>query len=125
MAARAESRVSVFDTTKLLFAIVLLVCGVIGFYYFSEQLLLYRVLGVIGLSGIAVVLVLTTVMGRDFLGFLRESRVEVRKMFWPTRAETMQATLVVVALVFVVGIILWLLDMFLFWGVGLLTGQGA
>jgi preprotein translocase subunit SecE len=46
-------------------------------------------------------------------------------MVWPTRQETIQTTLIVFALVFLVGLILWLLDMFLFWAVTLLTGQGA
>jgi preprotein translocase subunit SecE len=125
MAAQAESESSAFDTAKLFFALALLVGGVIGFYYFSDQLLLYRVLGVVGLSVMAIATILTTAMGQGFLVFLREARIEVRKMVWPTRQEATQATLVVVALVFLMGLILWLLDMLLFWGVGLLTGAGA
>jgi preprotein translocase subunit SecE len=63
-------------------------------------------------------------MGKSFLVFLRESRLEVRRVVWPTRQETMQATLVVVALVFLVGLILWFLDMALFWAISSLTGEG-
>jgi preprotein translocase subunit SecE len=37
----------------------------------------------------------------------------------------MRTTLLVFAMVFIVGLILWLLDMFLFWGVRVLTGQGG
>jgi len=125
MAARAESGSSVIDTAKLVLAIGLLIAGVVGFYYFSQQLLLYRVLGVVGLSIASVATILTTSLGKSFWGFVKEARVEVRKVVWPTRQETVQATLIVVALVFLVGLMLWLLDMFLFWVISQLTGQGA
>lgn len=125
MAARAESSASVIDTAKLVLAIVVLVGGIVGFYYFSSYGLLYRILGVVAFTMAAFGLVLTTTAGQAFLGFLKDARIEVRKVVWPTRQETVQATLVVVALVFLVGLILWLLDMMLFWGISTLTGQGA
>jgi len=114
---------SVIDTTKLILSIGLLVAGIAGFYYFSAYPTLYRVLGILVIGGVSVGIVLTTAIGRITASYLKESRQEVRKVIWPTRQETMQSTLVVVALVFIVGLILWLLDMVLFWGVGLLTGQ--
>jgi preprotein translocase subunit SecE len=72
----------------------------------------------------SIALIMTTAVGKSFLGFLRDSRVEVRKMVWPTRQETVQTTLIVVALVFLVGLLLWTLDAMLFWGISHLTGQG-
>jgi preprotein translocase subunit SecE len=116
---------SALDTAKMVLAVSLLVSGVAGFYYFSEKLLVYRVLGILVVSAIALVAVLSTAVGRNLQSFLQESRVEVRKMVWPTKQETVQATMVVVALVFLMGIMLWLLDMFLFWGIGKLTGVGS
>ncbi|MEC8716811.1 MAG: preprotein translocase subunit SecE, partial [Pseudomonadota bacterium] len=41
---------------------------------------------------------------------VNEARVEIRKVVWPTREETTQTTLVVLALVFVMSLILWGLD---------------
>lgn len=125
MATQAESVSTTFDTVKLVFAAALLVVSVAGFYYFAELSVFYRALGVIGLSLLALGLVFTTALGRNLWGFYKESRTEVRKMVWPTRQETVQTTLIVFALVFLVGMILWLLDMFLFWAVTLLTKQGA
>ena len=124
MSARAESTSSGLDTVELVLAVALLIAGIVGFYHFADKSLVYRVLGLLaaGLTGVA--LMLTTAMGRAFTSFLVESRVEVRKVIWPTRQETMQSTLVVVALVFLVGLILWTLDAGLFWGISLLTGQG-
>jgi preprotein translocase subunit SecE len=69
-------------------------------------------------------MMLTTGLGRTVWSFVLESKQEVRKVVWPTRDETMRTTLLVFAMVFIVGLILWLLDMFLFWGVRVLTGQG-
>lgn len=123
MAAQAEPSASAFDTAKLVVAVGVIIAGIVGFYYFSAQALLYRVLGIIGVAGVAIALIYSTALGGTIWEFLKESRVEVRKVIWPTRQETVQATLVVVALVFLVGLILWLLDMFLFWGISSMTGQ--
>jgi len=123
MTAQAEPSRSLLDTVKLLGAISLLIAGIAGFYYFSSYALVYRVIGILVISGASVALMFTTAIGEKAWGFIRESKAEVRKVIWPTRQETVQATMLVVALVFIVGLILWLMDMFLFWGVGFLTGQ--
>ena len=113
------------DTMKSILAVALVVCGVIVFYLYQDQSVLYRTLGFLAVVVVAIMLASTTNRGRFVLGFAKESQVEVRKVVWPTRQETMQTTLVVMVMVFVVGIILWLLDSFLLWGVKLLTGQGG
>lgn len=114
-----------FDMFKLTVAGTLVVGGVFGFYYFVDQPLLYRVLGLLGVVAVACAAFFTTRQGAQLWAFIREARVEVRKVVWPSRQETTQTTLIVIVMVFIVGIILWLLDMFLFWGVRLLTGQGS
>ena len=81
--------------------------------------------GVVAVVGVAVGLVLWTDLGGRFASFSRESRVELRKVVWPTRQETVQITLIVLVLVFLIGLFLWLVDSLLFWGVQMITGQGA
>ncbi len=125
MTAHSESDTSVFDMFKLTVAGALVVGGVFGFYYFVDQTLLYRVLGLLGVVAVAGAAFFTTRPGAQLWAFIREARVEVRKVVWPSRQETTQTTLIVIVMVFIVGMILWLLDMFLFWGVRLLTGQGS
>ena len=88
-------------------------------------MLIYRVLGVVDVVLMALALMLTTDNGRSVWSFMLESKQEVRKVVWPSRQETTQTTLMVFAMVFIVGLILWLLDMFLFWGIRVLTGQGG
>ncbi len=125
MNTQAEATTSVLDVVKQVFSVVFVVAGVAAFYYFSEVQLLYRVLGLIVIVSVVVGMMLTTDVGRTVWGFVLESKQEVRKIVWPTREETMRTTMLVFAMVFTVGLILWLLDMFLFWGVRLLTGQGG
>ena len=123
MAVQAESSASVIDTVKLVFAASLLIAGIVGFYYFASYALVYRVIGILAVFGVAVSLFFTTAIGQTVWGFLTEAKMEVRKVIWPTRQETIQATMLVVIVVFGVGLILWLMDMVLFWAVGILTGQ--
>ena len=125
MNTQVEASTSVFDVVKQVFSVVFVVAGVAAFYYFSEVTLLYRVLGLVVVALVVVGMMLTTGVGRNVWGFVLESKQEVRKVVWPTREETFRTTLLVFGMVFIVGLILWLLDMFLFWGVRLLTGQGG
>jgi len=115
--AKTEEQSSVLDTLKLLIAIAILIGGVFGFHYFEDESQLLRVLGVIAMSVLAFFVVLGTRVGQKGIGFAKDSRTEVRKVVWPTRQETVQTTLAVLVMVLIVAIMLWLVDMFLGWGV--------
>lgn len=117
MATNTETQGSFFDTVKLLIAAALLVVAILGYYYFPDESLLYRVLGMLAVIAVAIGVVLTTVKGKNLVGFMGSARTEVRKMVWPTRAETMQTTLMVFILVVLLAIFLWFVDMLLGWGV--------
>ena len=125
MAVNTEAQGSMFDTVKLLLALLVLLAGIAGFYYFEDGSLLYRVLGLLAMVGVAIGISVTTVKGRSLLSFLGLARVEVRKMVWPTRAETMQTTLMVFILVVILAIFLWFVDMLLGAGVKALLSVGG
>jgi len=120
-----ETQASGLDTVKLALALVLLVGGVFAFYWFVDQLLLVRVLALLGITGVSVFIASQTALGRSTWSFVGATRTEVRKVVWPTRAETMQTTMAVLFVVVVMGIILWLLDMVLLRAIRFLTGQGG
>ncbi|MCG6938529.1 MAG: preprotein translocase subunit SecE [Gammaproteobacteria bacterium] len=123
MVAKTEEVVSnKFDTFKLLLAIAVLILGVVGFYYYEAESQLYRVLGIVFATGVAVAISSTTMQGRNLIGFARESRMEVRKVVWPTRQETVQTTFMVILAVIIIGIFLWLIDMLLAQAIQLITG---
>jgi preprotein translocase subunit SecE len=113
------------DGLKWAVALVLVGVGIGGFYFFAGHSLLLRVLGLLALSGLAIAIWLRTAQGRSTWDFFKESRVEVRKVVWPTRKETVQTTSIVMAMVTAVAIFLWLLDMVLAWAVKALIGQGG
>ncbi len=113
------------DKIKLSLAVILLLAAIVAFYLLGEYPLLYRVLGLLAAGGVATAIALLTEPGRNAREFLRGSMVEIRKVVWPTRKETTQTTLIVIIMVIILGILLWLLDMFLLWAVRLLTGQGG
>jgi len=114
---KTEQSSSAFDTFKLMTAVLVLIAGVVGFYYFEEESQLLRVLGMLAVAVVAFFIAATSEPGRRGLGFVKDARVEVRKVVWPTRQETLQTTIAVLFMVILVAIMLWLFDMFLGWGV--------
>ena len=60
--------------------------------------------------------------GRDAWKFVLDSRIELYKVFWPTRQETGVTTLVVFGFVIIMGLFFWLLDMLLAWITGSVLG---
>ncbi len=115
MSEQTEKNGGGLDTVKLFAALALLIAGVMGFYYYSAESTLIRVVGLLVVVGVAAFIAMTTAKGRQLAGFMSNSRTEVRKMVWPTRVETTQTTLIVLGVVLLVGIFLWLLDSLLGW----------
>jgi preprotein translocase subunit SecE len=125
MNARAEAGSSGLDTTKLVMSVALVVIGIWAFYFFAGYSLLLRVIGLLVLAGGAAAIALTTHPGRQLWRFAIDARMEVRKVVWPTRQETIQTTLIVMVMVFLLGLLLWLFDMVLMSILRFLTGQGG
>lgn len=126
MVAKTEEVVSnKLDLFKLLMAIAILILGIVGFYYYENESQLYRVLGVVFAVIVAIAISSTTNLGQNLIGFGREARMEVRKVVWPTRQETLQTTFMVIVAVIIIGIFLWLIDMVFAQAIQLVTGSGA
>ena len=125
MNARAEAGSSGLDTAKLVVSATIIVVGIWAFYFFAGYSLLLRVVALLALSGGAAALALTTAPGRQLWRFAVDSRMEVRKVVWPTHQETLQTTLIVIVMVFLLGVLLWLFDMVLMAILRFLTGQGG
>ncbi|MEE8320226.1 MAG: preprotein translocase subunit SecE [Gammaproteobacteria bacterium] len=125
MNSNVETSVLKLDTLKLAIALLIVISALTAFYIYADQSLLYRVLGLLAGAGIAVAIALQTDKGRQILGYFQDAQIEVRKVVWPTRQETLQTTLIVILMVILVAIILWLLDMFLGWAIGVLMGHGG
>lgn len=122
MNAKAESTASTMDTVKLGASLMVLIGGIAAFYQFSEESLLLRVIGLLVVAALSVWIALQTGVGRNVWAFATDSRVEVRKVVWPSRQETVQTTLIVFVMVFLIGLFLWLVDMLLSYVLKAITG---
>ncbi|PVV14779.1 MAG: preprotein translocase subunit SecE [gamma proteobacterium symbiont of Ctena orbiculata] len=124
MNSKSQVEASSLDTVKLLLAVGIIVAGIYGFYFLDDYSQLLRVLGLLALVGVSSFIAYQTAVGRTVWDFATSSKVEVRKVVWPSRQETMQTTLIVFVMVLIMGIVLWLFDMMLGAILKALTGTG-
>ena len=110
MTDKVETSASALDTVKLAAAVAILVGGIASFYLLSSYPLAVRWVIVLASLGVGIVVALQSVQGRAFWQFVQGSRVELRKVVWPTRQETLQTTLVVFVAILAMGIFFWILD---------------
>ncbi len=111
MTEQVQTGASALDTAKLVAAVAILVGGIAAFYLLDAYPLVVRWLIVLAALGAGVAVALQSAQGRTLWAFVQGSRVELRKVVWPTRQETMQTTLVVVVVIVVMGIFFWALDL--------------
>ncbi len=99
------------DGLKWGVTILLLAAIIVGNFLYGESLhVVARVTVLLLLAGLALLSAAMTEKGKIFVGFAKESRLEVRKVVWPTRQETIQTTLIILAVSTIVGLVLWGLD---------------
>ncbi|HME39796.1 MAG TPA: preprotein translocase subunit SecE [Steroidobacteraceae bacterium] len=111
------------DTALMTLSIVVLFAGIVAFYWFEEQPLLIRIAMVIAGLAAAAGLMWFSWYGREFWQFVLAARIELRKVVWPEREETIKTTYVVFFFAIVMGVFFWLLDMVLTYLTRLLGGQ--
>jgi len=103
------------DKIKIWLSVLALIAGVVA-YYKLPGILGQEVSGgmrwaaVIGGGILAFIIAMTSTYGRNALEFSKGSRIELKKMIWPTRQETVQGTLMVIVLVFFFALFLWAVD---------------
>jgi len=100
----------------------LVAVGVIGNSYYSDIALLYRVVALLVLGLVALWVAVNTSQGSVLWETVKASQAELRKVVWPSRQETNQTTLIVVALTMLMALILWGLDTLIGWIASLIIG---
>jgi len=113
------------DKLKFLAAIAVIAAAISGYYYYADESMLLRILAILAALGVSVAIMMQTATGRDAWAFIGGARNEVRKVVWPTRKETVQTTMIVMAMVLLIAIILSGFDWLLSSAVKMLTGQGG
>ena len=112
------------DKLKMTLAVLLVVAGVWGYYYFSETAQVLRVLMVLGGLVAAAGVAWLSAPGKAYFAFAQEAWAEAGRVSWPTRKETIQTTGIVFAFVVVMALFLFAVDTSLAWGIKMLTGRG-
>ena len=113
------------DTALMSFAMLALLAGIVAFYWYDELPLPFRVAMVIAGLAAAAGLAWLTWYGREFWQFAIAARIELRKVVWPEREETIKTTYVVFIFAIVMGVSFWGLDWVLTWLTRLLSGQSG
>lgn len=103
---------------------IFIIAAIVTDRYFNEVVWSLRLVGWIVLSCILIFLIAQTEKGLRFWKFIKEARMEMRKVVWPTRPETTRTTLLVAAMVVIAALIMWGVDSILLVIIGWLTGQG-
>lgn len=113
------------DKIRYLMAILVLVASLVVYYWMSDLPLYARVMVILLGVGASVGILWTSLFGVNARKHLHDTQREVRQVVWPTRQQAIRMTLIIFAAVFVVGLFLWVVDMFFLWGVQWLTGAGS
>ena len=116
---------SVADKAKITVTILLVIGGIAAYYVLSAQAAWMRWFAVLGGIVLGIAVFASSKPGRDFWQLMLDSRIELRKIVWPSRQETGMTTLVVFGFVIIAGLFFWVLDLVLAWATRILTGQGG
>ena len=113
------------DTALITLSVLVLFVGIGAFYWYEEQALAIRIAMVIGGLAVGAGLAWFSWYGREFWQFAQAARIELRKVVWPSRDETIKTTYVVFIFAIVMGLFFWGLDWVLTWLTRFMTGQSA
>jgi preprotein translocase subunit SecE len=113
------------EKLKLAAAIILVIAGIVGYYVLSDRSAAVRWGAMVAGLVVGIAVFAMSSVGRRFWHFVQDSRIELRKVVWPSKQETLQTTAVVFGFVTLAGLFFWLLDLVLTWATNHLTGQGG
>jgi preprotein translocase subunit SecE len=98
------------DKIKTAIAVLLLIAGIVGFYFLSESPMVLRVASVLAGLAAGAAVGWTTAPGKEFFVFAQEAVVETKKVVWPSRKESLQTAAAVFGFVVAMAVFLWITD---------------
>ena len=124
MIAQTETSESgVLDIIKLVISAAALVGGLYAYYYYEPEIAqALRVLMVLAGTAAGIGIAMTSTQGQRLWHFIQGSRVEIRKVVWPTKQETTQTAIAVFVFTLVLSLFFWALDSGLLWLTRTLVG---
>jgi preprotein translocase subunit SecE len=125
MTEQVQENATALDALKLAAGVVILAAGIAGFYLLVDLPIWLRWIIVLAALVVGALVSLQSYQGKEFWSFVQSSRIELRKVVWPNRQETMQVTLVVFVMIVVLGLFFWGVDTLLALLTKWLTGRGG
>ncbi|MFC4311636.1 preprotein translocase subunit SecE [Steroidobacter flavus] len=125
MTDQVQENATALDALKLAAGVVILAAGIAGFYLLSDLPIWLRWIIVLASLVVGALVSLQSYQGKTFWQFVQSSRVELRKVVWPSTQETWQVTLVVFVMIVVLGLFFWGVDTLLGFLTKWLTGRGG
>ena len=111
------------EKVKLYAAVLIAVAGIVAFYVLKGEQADWVRWSVFGASLVLGALVFAVSQsGRDFWKFVLDARIELYKVFWPTRQETGTMTIVVFVFVIIMALFFWGVDSLLGWATKSILG---
>ena len=123
MSKSVESQVKTESSIGMMLSI-LIILGSFVLYYLDPLGLnttLYKVLVLLAGLVLAAFVFFKAPQGVRLNAFFKETKIELRKVVWPTRDETVKTTGMIMVAVVIVAIFLWIVDAILTWAVQLIT----
>ena len=78
-----QQKSSLLDTIKLLGSVLILLAGIVAYYYLVQISLLFRVLIILASVVLSLLIFFQTQRGKILWEFFQGSRVEIKKVIWP------------------------------------------
>jgi len=117
------SESGMLDIVKLLISAAALIGGLYAYYYYQDDIAqAVRVLMVLAGTAAGIGIAMTSTQGQRLWHFIQGSRVEIRKVVWPTKQETTQTAIAVFVFTLVMMLFFWALDSGLLWLTRTLVG---
>lgn len=126
MDSKNGQAVSRLDSPLLAAAVLLIVGGTFAYYYLDSTFAIgIRLAILVAAVAVALALGYQTQLGKGVWATILGSRVELRKVVWPSRQQSVQLTLMVAVVVLLTALFMWLVDTFLLFAVKFITGGAS
>lgn len=123
MESQSQEAAARFDTPLLAIAVLLILGGTFAYYYLDSAFGFGLRVGVLAaVIVIALFIGYQTTIGKGVWATIVGSRVELRKVVWPTRQQSVQLTLLVALVTLLTALFMWAADSLLLFLVKFITG---
>ena len=112
MVKKVKENININKYNALLSIVIIAISIALFYFNIFDLITLYKVLILLVGFILAFFVFLKSPSGDKFVHFAKESRIELKKVVWPNRADTLRTTIVVVVIVIIVAIFLSIVDTF-------------